>query len=346
MRPPRCRRRPAGAGRRRRGRPGHRRREGQGGGVRRRLVPAGLGAGFDECLHGRRKSPPRCCSARNCSARCRARSSTSSATWRAPGPTRPISIRRPGHALDAANAAQAEGGRGEDRRGRGPGTGAGVAAQRSGPAGRAGGAARTAAGRLRRRPGDGGRPAEPARPVQPVAGGEGSRGGSGPARRHRGSSDRRRGGRPAGRRCGRPGRRRSGRRGRPLLQRSGRCRRRPRAMPRPLRPLQAEADAERAAAEQEAANQAARQAQEAQAAQDNEPYYASCDDGAGGRPRTDRRVASPGTALCWIRTTTASPARALLLRQRRRPLPRRATETYYASCDEARACRPWSDQPW
>src|SRR6478672_2135651 len=41
---------------------------------------------------------------------------------------------------------------------------------------------------------------------------------------------------------------------------------------------EAEAQAERDSAAQEAANQAARNAQEAQAAQDNEPFYASCDD--------------------------------------------------------------------
>ena len=99
---------------------------------------------------------------------------------------------------------------------------------------------------------------------------------------------------------------------------------------------QAEADAERAAAEQEAANQAARQAQEAQAAQANEPYYESCDAaraaGRGPIARGEsgyRSVLDPNNNGVACEGTAAAAAAAA-------PAPA-ATETYYSSCDEARA---------
>jgi cell wall-associated NlpC family hydrolase len=94
----------------------------------------------------------------------------------------------------------------------------------------------------------------------------------------------------------------------------------------------AEAEAERAAAEQEASNEAARRAQEEQAAQNDEPYYESCDAaraaGRGPIARGEsgyRSVLDPnnnGIACEGTAGVAAAPA---------------ATETYYSSCDEARA---------
>ena len=98
---------------------------------------------------------------------------------------------------------------------------------------------------------------------------------------------------------------------------------------------QAEADAERAAAEQEAANQAARAAQEAQAAQDNEVFYESCDAArAAGRGPINRgepgyrSVLDPnnnGVACEGTANAAAAPAQQA------------SSEPYYANCDDARA---------
>lgn len=95
---------------------------------------------------------------------------------------------------------------------------------------------------------------------------------------------------------------------------------------------QAEADAERASAEQEASNQAARNAQEQQAAQSNEPFYASCDDarGAGRGPIARgepgyRSVLDPnnnGIACEGTAAVDSSPS---------------GNDPYYATCDDARA---------
>ena len=98
---------------------------------------------------------------------------------------------------------------------------------------------------------------------------------------------------------------------------------------------QAEADAERAAAEQEAANQAARAAQEAQAAQDNQVFYESCDAArAAGRGPINRgesgyrSVLDPnnnGVACEGTANAAAAPAQQA------------SSEPYYANCDDARA---------
>ncbi|HEY4993382.1 MAG TPA: excalibur calcium-binding domain-containing protein [Nakamurella sp.] len=100
---------------------------------------------------------------------------------------------------------------------------------------------------------------------------------------------------------------------------------------------QAEAEAERQSAEQEAANQAARSAQEQQAQQSDQPFYASCDDAraagqgpiARGEPGyrsaldpNDNGIACEGTAAA---ATAAAPADPV------------SGETFYASCDDARA---------
>jgi cell wall-associated NlpC family hydrolase len=95
---------------------------------------------------------------------------------------------------------------------------------------------------------------------------------------------------------------------------------------------QAEAEAERAAAEQEAANQAARAAQEAQAAQDNEPFYESCDAArAAGRGPINRGESGYRSVLDPNNNGVACEGTAGAAAQQA------SSEPYYANCDDARA---------
>jgi len=93
----------------------------------------------------------------------------------------------------------------------------------------------------------------------------------------------------------------------------------------------AEAEAERQSAAQEAANQAARAAQEAQAVQNNDPFYASCDDarnaGLGpinrGEPAYRAALDPNNNGVACEGTAAAASALA-------------SDGTFYASCDDAR----------
>jgi cell wall-associated NlpC family hydrolase len=95
---------------------------------------------------------------------------------------------------------------------------------------------------------------------------------------------------------------------------------------------EAEAAAERASAEQEARNQAARAAQEAQAARNAEPYYASCDAArAAGRGPISRGESGYRSALDPNNNGVACEGTAAVA-----SAPPSA-ETYYSTCDDARA---------
>jgi cell wall-associated NlpC family hydrolase len=96
---------------------------------------------------------------------------------------------------------------------------------------------------------------------------------------------------------------------------------------------EAEAQAERDSAAQEAANQAARSAQEAQAAQDNEPFYASCDDArAAGRGPINRGDSGYRAALDPNNNGVACEGTAAAANA-----VSGTDQTFYASCDDARA---------
>jgi len=97
---------------------------------------------------------------------------------------------------------------------------------------------------------------------------------------------------------------------------------------------EAEAQAERESAAREAANQAARQAQEAQAAQNDEPFYASCDDArAAGRGPINRGDSGYRAALDPNNNGVACEGTAAA----NTPAAASTDETFYASCDDARA---------
>ena len=102
---------------------------------------------------------------------------------------------------------------------------------------------------------------------------------------------------------------------------------------------EAEAQAERESAAREAANQAARQAQEEQAAQNDEPFYASCDDArAAGRGPINRGDSGYRAALDPNNNGVACEGTAAANTTRLQRAPRGSTdETFYASCDDARA---------
>jgi cell wall-associated NlpC family hydrolase len=97
----------------------------------------------------------------------------------------------------------------------------------------------------------------------------------------------------------------------------------------------AEAEAERQSAAQEAANQSARAAQEAQAAQNNSPFYASCDDarnaGLGPINRDDpayRAALDPNNNGVACEGTAAAGTDSA---------PAASDGTFYENCDDARA---------
>src|SRR4029077_20182447 len=97
---------------------------------------------------------------------------------------------------------------------------------------------------------------------------------------------------------------------------------------------QAEAEAERAAAEQEAANQAARAAQEQQAAQNDQPFYESCDAArAAGRGPIGRGEPGYRSVLDPNNNGVACEGTAMAAA----PGAQASSEPFYANCDDARA---------
>jgi cell wall-associated NlpC family hydrolase len=107
---------------------------------------------------------------------------------------------------------------------------------------------------------------------------------------------------------------------------------------------EAEAQAERESAAREAANQAARQAQEEQASQNDEPFYASCDDaraaGRGPINRGDsgyRAALDPNNNGVACEGTAAANTNASVNSNAGSSGTGSTDETFYASCDDARA---------